>query len=208
MDGLLIDSEPVWDRARFMMAKEAGKKWNKEDHKAVMGISTHDWVSYMIDRLSLTITPDLVEKEIISKMGDIYSRNIPFFPGAIEAVALASSHYPTGLASGSPRLLIDTVINAPLLRGKFRCALSGDDFKKGKPSPDIYLAAATALGIDPKNCVCLEDSENGIMAGKNAGMKVIAVPDYRFSQDKGKLALADIILESLEQFTHEMLINL
>ena len=203
MDGLLIDSEPVWDKARFLMAKEAGVDWNKDDHKAVMGVSTHEWVSYMIDRLSLSMPPKAVEQEIISKMSDIYAQKIPFFPGAIESVAMSSVHFPTGLASGSPRQLIDTVISDPALSGKFKVALSGDEFEKGKPSPDIYLAAAKGLGINPEKCVCLEDSGNGIMAGKNAGMKVIAVPDYRFSPDQEKLVQADIILDSLDQLTLE-----
>lgn len=201
MDGLLIDSEFCWDEARKRMAKEVGVEWNSDDHKAVMGVSTHEWVSYMIKRLSLTISPQEVEETIVNSMKEIYAENIPFLPGALEAVSLAHTHYPTGLASGSPQKLIDTVTGSPSLLGKFHVILSGDSFDHGKPSPDIYLAAAKELNIDPEQCVCLEDSGNGILAGKNAGMKVIAVADKRFMPSEEKLANADVILNSLTELS-------
>lgn len=203
MDGLLIDSEPCWDEARRIMANEVGVDWNKDDHKAVMGVSTHEWVSYMKKRLSLEIEDKELEERIISNMRQIYSERIPFLPGALETVTLASSNYPTGLASGSPQGLIDTVTSDPGLQGKFQVILSGDNFEKGKPAPDIYLAAAKHLQVEPEKCVCLEDSGNGILAGKNAGMKVIAVPDPRFMPSQEKLGQADLILSSLQDFSLE-----
>jgi HAD superfamily hydrolase (TIGR01509 family) len=162
MDGLLIDSEPDWNETRRIMAEKAQVKWNKDDHEAVMGVSTHEWVSYMIDRLSLDMSREKVEETIVMTMRELYSQRIPFLPGAEQAVALSSLHYPTGLASGSPQSLINIVINAPAVRGKFLVVLSGDQFSKGKPSPDIYFSAAKALNIPPENCACFEDSGNGI----------------------------------------------
>lgn len=203
MDGLLIDSEPVWDEARRIMAVGVGIEWNKDDHKAVMGVSTHEWVSYMIERLSLDMPAKEVEETIISTMRNLYSQRIPYLPGAVEAVALANNNLPTGLASGSPQSLIDTVTSDSSLLGKFGVILSGDQFSEGKPSPEIYLAAAKGLGIDPSKCVCLEDSGNGILAGKNAGMKVIAVPDRRFMPSEDKLKRADVVLASLTDFSLE-----
>jgi len=205
MDGLLIDSEPCWDEARRLMAEEFGVIWNKNDHKAVMGVSTHEWVSYMIKRLSLSIPAGEVEETIINTMRNLYRQKIPYLTGAIKAVKLANDHYPTGLASGSPKSLIDTVTSDTHLKGKFKIILSGDQFAKGKPSPDIYLAAAEALGVHPEKCLCLEDSGNGILAGKNAGMKVIAVPDPRFSPSEEKLAKADITLKSLSDFSLKLI---
>jgi len=203
MDGLLIDSEPVWDEARRIMADGVGVKWNQDDHKAVMGVSTHEWVSYMIERLSLDMPAKEVEETIISTMRKLYSQRIPFLPGAVEAVTLANSNWPTGLASGSPQSLLDTVTSDSSLLGKFEVILSGDQFSEGKPSPMIYLAAAEGLGIDPAKCVCLEDSGNGILAGRNAGMKVIAVPDPRFMPSEEKLREADVVLASLTDFSLE-----
>ena len=205
MDGLLVDSEPVWDKARAMMARAAGKDWNGDDHKAVMGVSTREWVDYMIGRLDLSMPPQAVEAEIIAQMVALYERRIPFFEGALEAVALVCQAFPAGLASGSPRTLIDTVTGHPGLAGKFQAIFSADQVGRGKPAPDVYLETAAALGVAPGDCVCLEDSGNGILAGKNAGMRVIAVPDPRFPPAADKLARADLVLDSLTQFSRETL---
>lgn len=205
MDGLLIDSEPVWDKARSIMAAEAGISWNTNDHKAVMGVSTHEWVSYMMTRLKLDMPPEALEKHIVDQMVALYEQQIPYFPGAVEAVALAADRYATGLASGSPRSLIDTVTGDKALRGKFKSIISGDQVAQGKPSPDIYLAVTEMLGVSPEKCVCLEDSGNGILAGKNAGLKVIAVPDWRFSPSQEKVNQADVVLNSLSEFSLQTL---
>lgn len=207
MDGLLVDSEPVWDKARAMMARAAGKSWDREDHKAVMGVSTQEWVDYMIHRLDLTLAPQVVETQIVAQMVALYRQQIPFFKGALESVALTAKLFPTGLASGSPRQLIDTVTSHPKLVGKFKAIFSADQVGRGKPAPDVYLKTAAALAVSPENCVCLEDSGNGILAGKNAGMRVIAVPDPRFPPAGDTLAQADVVLGSLSQlrpetFTH------
>lgn len=201
MDGLLIDSEPYWDKARSIMSAEAGVAWNSDDHRAVMGVSTGEWVDYMITRLDLDMPPEQVETHIIDQMVSLYQQQIPFLPGALEAVSLAESKFLTGLASGSPRSLIDTVTSADGMRGKFQAIFSGDQVNSGKPSPDIYLATAEKLGVPPENCACLEDSGNGIMAGVNAGMKVIGVPDSRFPPNPDKLAKADVVLASLSELS-------
>lgn len=208
MDGLLVDSEPVWNKARSMMARTVGKSWNSDDHKAVMGVSTQEWVDYMIRRLDLTMDPQVVEAQIIAQMEALYERQVPFFEGAIEAVAMTAKALPTGLASGSPRQLIDTITRHPALAGKFKAIFSADQVGRGKPAPDVYLAAAAAMGVAPQTCVCLEDSGNGILAGKNAGMRVIAVPDPRFPPSAEKLAQADVVLESLAQFSWKTLSGL
>ncbi len=204
MDGLLVDSEPVWDRARLDMAARLGKTWNKEDHHAIMGTNTQAWVDYMIKRWDLDLPPGEVEDEIAARMVTMYEREIPFLPGAVEAVTLASANFPTGLASGSIRKLIDLVTAAPEVADKFGVILSADEVAHGKPQPDVYLEAARRLGVDPTRCVCLEDSSNGILAGKNAGMKVIAVPDPRFPTRAEVVAQADVVLESLEEVSLEL----
>jgi len=205
MDGLLIDSEPYWDKARRIMAAEVGKDWNKNDHRAVMGVSTNEWAAYMIARLELAMPPQAVETHMIAQMVGLYRQQIPYLPGAVGAVSLSAANYPTGLASGSPICLIDTVTNDTALRGKFNAIISADQVAHGKPAPDIYLATATEMGVKPESCVCLEDSVNGILAGKNAGMKVIAVPDVRFAPAAEKLNRADVVIDSLVDFSLELI---
>lgn len=205
MDGILIDSEPVWDAARARMAARLGKTWDKNDHEAVMGVSTAEWVAYMIKRLEPNMSHAEVQEEIARNMRELYTQEIPFMPLAIDTVDLAKSLYRVGLASGSIRELVDIVTTSPSLKGKFEYALSADQVERGKPWPDVYLKTCELMNVDPRNCLCIEDSGNGILAGKAAGMRVIAIPDERFPVKPEKLKEADLVLSSLEQVTKELL---
>ena len=157
-----------------------------------MGVSTEEWTTYMIDRLSLTISSAEVQERIIGAMEDLYRQHIPFFPGALELIQWAQANFPTAVASGSPRRLIDAVTGAPELEGMFKLTLAADEVGKGKPDPAVYLETAKMLGIEPEHCVVLEDSGNGILSGVRAGMYTINVPDERFppSVEKQKEAHA------------------
>lgn len=200
LDGLLVDSEPHWNEARRQMATERGKDWNQDDSKACMGVSTRTWANYMIRRLELDLSPDHVVSRIVGTMQAFYAHQIPYLPGAVEAVDLAARFYPTGLASGSHRSLIDTVLNDTPMRGKFKAVVCSDQVPAGKPASDVYLETARELGVKAVDCVCLEDSVNGILAGRAAGMKVIAVPDHRLPPSQEVLHQADIVLPSLQAF--------
>jgi beta-phosphoglucomutase-like phosphatase (HAD superfamily) len=168
-----------------------------------MGVSTHEWVDYMIDRLGLTIPPEDVEGRIIGRMVEMYRAGIPWFPGAVDAVDLAAAHYRTALASGSHRTLIEAVTADTAMRGKFEVIVASDEVGSGKPAPDVYLAAAERLGVESGDCVCIEDSGNGILAGIRAGMKVIAVPDPRFPPRPEVLGQAHLVLGSLAELSLE-----
>jgi HAD superfamily hydrolase (TIGR01509 family) len=208
LDGLLIDSEPCWDRVRQQMAAEYGQTWTQDNQRSVMGVSTATWADYMIERLRLSLTQQAVIERIVGKMLALYHEHIPYLPGAVEAVHWAAKHYPTALASGSERSLIEAVVQDPAMRGQFQVVVCTDDLPCGKPAPDVYLEAARRLGVDPEVCVCVEDSPNGIMAGKAAGMKVIAVPDMRFNPNREVIRQADVVLGSLEEFSLELIIDL
>ncbi|MEM7128409.1 MAG: HAD family phosphatase [Chloroflexota bacterium] len=205
MDGLLVDSEPVWDRARAALAAQYGKPWTTKDHHNVMGVSTAEWTTYMIEHFGATMPPKEMQKLVIDQMVSMYNEKIPFFPGAVELVQSVAAKYPTGLASGSPRQLIDIVTGYSGFDGCFQVILSADEIGKGKPAPDVYLATAERMGIDPKKCACLEDSGFGILSGKAAGMMVIAVPDERFPPADELVAQADIVLGSLAEFSLSLL---
>ena len=200
LDGLLVDSEPCWDSVRKAWAVERGVlDWGPEDHRACMGVNTEVWAQHMTRRLSLELPLEAVIERVVADMRATYRRAIPYKPGAVAAVALAAAHFPVGLASGSEKSLIEIVVADPALRGKFAAVVCADDMPAGKPAPDVYLAAARQLGVDPAACVCLEDSGAGIQSGKAAGMRVIAVPDPRFPLKPALLALADLQLASLEE---------
>ena len=208
MDGLLVDSEPVWDSARKWMADGAGKPWDALDHDAVMGVSTQEWADYMIEHLELRMSAQEVIDAVIGRMVAMYEAGVPYFPGAVELVDLAAASYRTALASGSHPTLIDTVTADPPMQGKFEIIVAADEVGAGKPAPDVYLAAAQRLGVDPQDSVCLEDSGNGILSGVAAGMKVIAVPDPRFPPSQEKLDRADVVVTSLSEVTPELIARL
>ncbi|MHB8133578.1 MAG: HAD family hydrolase [Anaerolineaceae bacterium] len=205
LDGLLIDSEGSWNEIRNQIFLDYGKPWTEVDHKAVMGVSTQEWTAYMLRRLGSDLDPQQLVEMVIDRLSALYRKEIPFLPGAKEAIRLAGKDYPLGLASGSHHSLLDIVTTHPELAGKFKVIISADDVNSGKPSPDVYLEAARRLKVSPENCLCLEDSGNGIRAGKAAGMKVVAVPDIRYSPPKGVLQMADVILKSLKEFTPALL---
>ena len=203
MDGLLVDSEPVWDKARKAMADIADKAWSTLDHDAVMGVSTEEWADYMIERLELTMSREEVIDEVIGRMTDMYAAGVPYVPGAVELVERAAADFRTGLASGSHPALIDIVTADEPMAGRFEVVVAADEVGAGKPAPDVYLEAARRLGVDPAECVCLEDSGNGILSGVAAGMRVIAVPDPRFPPAPKKLEQADLVVDSLAEITSE-----
>lgn len=205
LDGLLIDSEVVWNAVRHAVAAERGVAWTHDDQRAVMGVSTAAWTAYMIDRLGLGLSPAEVQRLVVERMVASYKERIPFKPGAAQLVRLAGERYPLALASGSVRELIDLVVNAPEFAGRFKVVVSADEVARGKPHPDVFLEAARRLGVQPEACACLEDSGHGIDAGKAAGMRVIAVPDPRFMPEPESLGHADVLLGSLTEVTLEHL---
>jgi beta-phosphoglucomutase-like phosphatase (HAD superfamily) len=206
MDGLLIDSEPCWDAVRKAWAEECGvMDWGESDHRAVMGVSTLTWANHMIRRFKLDLPPEAVIERVVSEMAATYRRAIPWKPGALAAVELASGHFKVGLASGSEKSLIQIVVADAAVAGKFEAVVCTDDMPHGKPAPDVYLEAARQLGVAPAACVCLEDSGAGIQSGNAAGMRVIAVPDPRFPPRPELLALAGVTLGSLEELTLQTL---
>jgi len=205
MDGLLVDSEPTWDKARVAIAARVGKPWNQQDHFNIMGVSTADWAQYMITRLDLMYTQEEVQKEVIDQMVAIYTQKIPFRPFAVEAVQWAAANYPTALASGSPRQLIDIVTQTPELRDCFQVILSTDEIGVGKPDPAIYLETARRLGVAPEKCLCIEDSPFGVLSGRRANMVVINIPDPGFPLKPEEARHADMILESLGELSDQVI---
>lgn len=198
MDGLLIDSEPVWDEARARMAAEHGKSWNQDDHYAVMGVSTQEWVDYMRERLALEMSDQAIQDEIINQMAAIYAEEIPFRPGAIELIQWSAANHRTALASGSPRKLIDAIVTDERIAGCFEVTFSADEVGPGKPDPAVYLKTAEVLGVPPAECVVLEDSPNGVLSGQRAGMFVINVPDVRYPLTAEQAHCANLVLPDLD----------
>jgi HAD superfamily hydrolase (TIGR01509 family) len=206
MDGLLIDSEVYWWQARCEFAAAHDKPWTMDDQRAAMGRSTIEWAQVMHERLQLgDMTLQTIMDDMISRINHKLEAKLPLLPGALEAVQLAASAYPVALASGSPTGIIRRVMELTKLDSVFRVQVYGDDMARGKPHPDIYLEAAKQLGIAPETCVALEDSGNGVRSAHAAGMYCIAIPTAEFPLSDEVLALATVKLNSLHDFTLDLL---
>jgi HAD superfamily hydrolase (TIGR01509 family) len=205
MDGVLVDTEKSWQRARIDFAASLGKSWTLDDQRRLMGSSTREWVKYMQERLELDMPDPQVEDAIKSRLLSYYEQELPILPGAVEAIQLAARHYRVGLASGSAHWAIDAIMRITGLRPLFGSLVSGDEVAHGKPAPDVFLETARRLGTPPGQVAGIEDSGNGIRALKAAGMKAIAVPTPEIPLALEVLAMADVTLASLTQFDLELL---
>jgi len=203
LDGLLIDSEQVWDAAREELAKERGGRWHPQAQRDMMGMSSPEWSRYMHDVIGVPDPPDQINAEVVRRVERIYREHLPLIPGAQDAVRRLAQRWPLGLASSSNRELIDLALELMGIAGSFQATVSSEEVARGKPAPDVYLEAARRLQVDPTRVAAIEDSQNGIRAAKAAGMRVIAIPNKHFPPDAEALAQADIVLDSLAELTAE-----
>jgi len=200
-DGVLIDSEPVWERVRRKFVADHGGRWAKDAQDRMMGMSTAEWSAYMSEDFGLSLSPRQVADQVIEAMAAEYQTHLPLLPGAVDAVRALSAHWPLAVASSAPRSLIEAVLDAAALRDAFRAAVSSEEVARGKPAPDVYLEAANRLGITPATCVAVEDSSNGLRAASAAGMTVIAVPRPEYPPADDALQKARLVLDSLTSLT-------
>jgi HAD superfamily hydrolase (TIGR01509 family) len=203
LDGLLIDSEQVWDEARQELARERGGRWTETASRDMMGMSSLEWSRYMHDVVGVVDPPEEISGEVVRRLEEIYRRQVPLLDGAVEAVERFAARWPLALASSSNRELIDLVLELTGLAQFFRVTVSSEEVPRGKPEPDVYLEAARRLGIAAERCAAVEDSENGIRSAKAAGMRVLAIPNPRYRPGDEALALADAVVSSLEELTVE-----
>ncbi|WP_040781991.1 HAD family hydrolase [Rhodococcus ruber] len=201
LDGVLIDSEPLWEQVRRQVVAEYGGRWTDEAQSRLMGMSTPEWARYLSDGLGVDLPPDDVAALVIERMGAGYADRLPLIPGAVEAVRAMAARWPLGLASSSPQALIEAVLDAAALGDVFTVALSTEGVARGKPAPDIYLTVAERLGTNPARCAAVEDSSNGLRSAAAAGMRVIAIPHPRYPPDPDALALAGLVLPGLDGLT-------
>jgi HAD superfamily hydrolase (TIGR01509 family) len=201
LDGLLVDSEAVWDEVRQRFTEENGGRWHDGAQRDMMGMSSVEWSAYVRDRLGVAMEPEEISSAVADRVVETYRERLPLLPGAVEAVRSLAAEWPLGLASSSNRHVIDLVLELADIAADFRATVSSEEVGAGKPSPDVYLEAASRLGVDSGSCAAVEDSTNGIRSADAAGMAVIAVPNRDFPPEPAALELADLVLDSLESLT-------
>ena len=205
LDGVLVDSEHVWDEVREDLARERGGRWHERAQADMMGMSSTEWSRYMHDVLGLTDSPEEISAEVVRRMEARYAEHLPLVDGAVEAVERLARAFRLGLASSSNRPLIEVVLEKAGLADLFETTVSSEEVERGKPAPDVFLEAARRLGVPPEACAAIEDSGNGIRAARTAGMLVLAIPNQRYPPPAEVLALADAVLESLSDLTVEVM---
>jgi HAD superfamily hydrolase (TIGR01509 family) len=205
MDGVLVDSEHLWDEVRERLAYERGGRWHERAARDMMGMSSPEWSNYMHDVIGLRESPEEINREVVRRMADRYREGIPLLPGALEVVPELARRLPLAVASSANRPLIDLVLGESGLAPHFRATVSSEEVARGKPAPDVYLEAARRLGLRADRCAAVEDSTNGIRAARSAGMRVIALPNPRYPPAADALALADATVSSLDELRSEAL---
>jgi HAD superfamily hydrolase (TIGR01509 family) len=203
LDGVLLDSEAAWVRVKKAFTEETGGHWKEEAQWDMLGMSSIEWSRYMHDDLGVPIPPEQISSAVADRLAQQYRERLPLLPGAVEAVRSLARHWPLGLATSSNRNVIDLVLEKAGLAEAFAATVSSEEVERGKPAPDVYLETARRLGVEPAGCVAIEDSTNGIRSAHAAEMAVIAVPNRDFPPEPEALALAAVVLDSLEQLTPE-----
>ncbi|MGN9774639.1 HAD family hydrolase [Micromonospora sp. H33] len=203
LDGVIVDSEPVWEEVRRAYVAAHGGTWQPDTQRRLMGMSTGEWSRYLSGELGVDRTPEQVATEVVEEMTRRYAERVPLIDGADQVVRRMAGRWPLGLASSSPTRLIAAALAATGLTDVFGATLSTEETAQGKPAPDVYLAVAERLGVDPVRCVAVEDSSNGVRSAAAAGMAVVAVPHGAYPLDPDAERLAAVVLGSVGELTPE-----
>ncbi len=205
LDGVLVDSEPVWEQVRRGYVADHGGTWPAHAQEHLMGMNTTEWARYLTEVAKVDVPLEQVATDVVAEMRRRYTQRLPLVPGALDALARLGRRWPLGLASSSPRTLIDHVVSTSQLAGRFAVTISTEEVGRGKPAPDVYLAAADRLGASPAQCVAVEDSSNGLEAARAAGSGVVALPNVRYPPSAAALARADLVMTDLSALTEAAL---
>jgi HAD superfamily hydrolase (TIGR01509 family) len=204
LDGVLLDSEQVWDDVREQLARERGGRWSERAQRDMMGMSSPEWSRYMHETVGLRESPAEINDEVVRRLLARYREHLPLLPGALEAVRRLAEHWPLGLASSSNRPVIDAFLDTAGVRDLFAATVSSEEVGRGKPAPDVFLEAARRLDVPPERAAAIEDSANGLRAAAAANMHVVAVPNAHYPPPADALALADVVLDSLSELVPDV----
>jgi HAD superfamily hydrolase (TIGR01509 family) len=208
LDGVLVDTEGMWDGLRRELAAESGRPWPPDATARMLGMSTPEWSHYMAGTVAVPGTDEEVARTVIDRMAKRYAVRLPLIPGAVETVERLAGRWRLGLATSSPRVLIDAVLDASGLTDAFEATVSTEEVAAGKPSPAVYQAVIERLGVRPGKTVAIEDSSNGLRAAAAAGLVVVAVPNQAFPPAADALALARARVSDLAEITPELVESL
>jgi len=195
LDGVLVDSERIWDEVRRAVVAEHGGTWREEATRAQQGMSTPEWARYLVEELGARTTPAEIATLVVKRMAARYAAEPPLIPGAVDVVRQVSARWPVAIASSSPVILIKGFLDVTGL--PVGAAVSSEQVGAGKPAPDVYLRAAELLGVAPSDCAAVEDTTTGLRSALAAKMAVYAVPNPHFPPDPEVLKQATAVVEKI-----------
>ena len=176
MDGTLVDTEPYWIATEFALAEEFGASWSHEQALSLVGNDLLSSGRYIREQMGLTLSPEEIVERLLDGVVARVAAEVPWRPGARELLAaLVADGVPCALVTMSYRRFVDPIL-AELPAGSFTEIVTGDAVTHGKPHPEPYLTAAARLGVDPRDCLAIEDSSTGCRSAESAGCTVLAVP--------------------------------
>lgn len=198
MDGLLVDSEPVWTVAETELMASLGAEFTPELKGAMVGSRLDVAVPLLLRAAGSDADPDEMGASLLARMVELFSAELPLMPGALELLdELVDDGVPCALVSSSYRLLVDAVLAGlpprPDRHSRFTVTIAGDEVARGKPDPEAYRTAARRLRVDPAHCVVLEDSVAGTLSGEAAGCTVVAVPTVAVPEAAGRLVVPSLV---------------
>jgi HAD superfamily hydrolase (TIGR01509 family) len=199
LDGVILDTEQEWNDVRHDFALAHGGHWGEHDQPALMGANSMQWAASMRENNGLDMSDQEIYEGIIGALRERYARHLPLIPGAREAIAALAPVYRLGVASSSPRELIEYALELAGLRACFGAVVSSDDVARGKPEPDVYLEACARLRTPPERAAAVEDSSSGIQAAASAGLAVIAVPNAEYPPSAEAIGTASVVLRSIAE---------
>lgn len=200
LDGVLVDAEIWWDEVRIDFARRHGRTWTEADRAAIMGANSFGWSTLMRERLDLAQLPrEQIETEVVRAMVERYrAEGAPRIPGAVETVERVARELPVAVASSGHPDVIAAALESLGIGPLFGAVASSDEVATGKPEPDVYLLAAKRLGVAPEFCLVVEDSLNGVLAGRAAGMFVVLVPNAAIPPAPGARPAASLVLDRID----------
>jgi HAD superfamily hydrolase (TIGR01509 family) len=201
LDGVLVDAEIWWDEVRIAFARRHERSWTETDRAAIMGANSKGWSTLMRQRLDLQeVSRATIEAEIVGAMVERYRlEGAPRIPGAVETVRRVAAELPVAVASSGHQAVIAAALEALGIADVFGAVVSSDEVPVGKPAPGVYVLAASRLGVVPEHCLVVEDSLNGVLAARAAGMAVVLVPNAAVPPAAGAREAASLVLERIDE---------
>ena len=201
IDGLLIDSEPLWHESAAAVFQLYGVKMTNEQYNSSVGLRTREFIHWWFTYFKIPLSESLnAENKIVELVLQKIEHKGRILPGVAHIFEFfANKEFKIGLATSSPQSLIDLVVSMTGIGPFLNATASAEELPFGKPHPQVYLNCAAAMNSSPLECICFEDSFNGMIAAKAARMKCVIIP-HAYNSKEEKWAAADLKLSSLQNF--------